>query len=261
MRLLFIRHGDPDYVNDTLTEKGRREAQLLADIISEYNIDDIYQSPLGRARDTASFSLKALGKEAVTLDWLQEFPAQADPNISEDVRKAYANALKMDESDGSYKTRILWDMLPSYYGSHPELFDNKEWRDSDLVKASDMVSVYDNVIREFDSLLADYGYVKDGMAYKAVENNDRTIAFFCHYGITSVLLSRLWNVSPFVPLQFTALAPTSVTEVVTEEREKGIATFRTLRMGDISHLFYKGEKPSFSARFCELYENEDERHF
>lgn len=24
MRILFIRHGDPDYVNDTLTEKGRR---------------------------------------------------------------------------------------------------------------------------------------------------------------------------------------------------------------------------------------------
>ena len=25
MRILLIRHGDPDYVNDTLTEKGRRE--------------------------------------------------------------------------------------------------------------------------------------------------------------------------------------------------------------------------------------------
>lgn len=30
MRILLIRHGDPDYVNDTLTEKGRREAALLA---------------------------------------------------------------------------------------------------------------------------------------------------------------------------------------------------------------------------------------
>ena len=31
MRILMIRHGDPDYVNDTLTEKGWREAALLAD--------------------------------------------------------------------------------------------------------------------------------------------------------------------------------------------------------------------------------------
>lgn len=30
MRILFIRHGDPDYLNDTLTEKGCREADLLA---------------------------------------------------------------------------------------------------------------------------------------------------------------------------------------------------------------------------------------
>ena len=30
MRILLIRHGDPDYEHDTLTEKGRREAELLA---------------------------------------------------------------------------------------------------------------------------------------------------------------------------------------------------------------------------------------
>ena len=28
---LFIRHGDPDYINDTLTKKGHREAKLLAE--------------------------------------------------------------------------------------------------------------------------------------------------------------------------------------------------------------------------------------
>ena len=31
MRLLFIRHGDPDYEHDSLTPKGEREAELLAD--------------------------------------------------------------------------------------------------------------------------------------------------------------------------------------------------------------------------------------
>ena len=60
--------------------------------------------------------------------------------------------------------------------------------------------------------------------------------------------------------QYTALAPTSVTEVVSEEREKGIGTFRTLRAGEITHLRIGGEEPSFSARFCERFENEDERH-
>ena len=31
MRILIIRHGDPDYANDTLTEKGHKEAKLLAE--------------------------------------------------------------------------------------------------------------------------------------------------------------------------------------------------------------------------------------
>ena len=31
MLLLIIRHGDPDYERDTHTEKGWREAELIAD--------------------------------------------------------------------------------------------------------------------------------------------------------------------------------------------------------------------------------------
>ena len=34
MRFLIIRHGDPDYEKDSLTEKGWREAALLADRLS-----------------------------------------------------------------------------------------------------------------------------------------------------------------------------------------------------------------------------------
>ena len=53
MRILLIRHGDPDYVNDTLTEKGRREAALLAKRAVSMNMGECYKSPLGRAKDTA----------------------------------------------------------------------------------------------------------------------------------------------------------------------------------------------------------------
>ena len=28
MRIIFVRHGDPDYEHDTLTEKGHREARF-----------------------------------------------------------------------------------------------------------------------------------------------------------------------------------------------------------------------------------------
>ena len=36
MKIRFIRHGDPDYVNDTLTEKGRVEAALSGKGGSQY---------------------------------------------------------------------------------------------------------------------------------------------------------------------------------------------------------------------------------
>lgn len=36
MRILLIRHGDPDYVNDTLTEKGRREGGTACKTCSIY---------------------------------------------------------------------------------------------------------------------------------------------------------------------------------------------------------------------------------
>jgi formamidopyrimidine-DNA glycosylase len=39
MRILIIRHGDPDYEHDTLTEKGHREAKLLAEkLVKEIKI-------------------------------------------------------------------------------------------------------------------------------------------------------------------------------------------------------------------------------
>ena len=31
MKLLFIRHGDPDYTIDSLTEKGWKEAEFLSE--------------------------------------------------------------------------------------------------------------------------------------------------------------------------------------------------------------------------------------
>ena len=67
MNLIFIRHAEPDYTIDSLTEKGWREAKLLAERTKDWKVDEVYVSPLGRAQDTASFSLKNwAGKESPT---------------------------------------------------------------------------------------------------------------------------------------------------------------------------------------------------
>jgi probable phosphoglycerate mutase len=90
-------------------------------------------------------------------------------------------------------------------------------------------------------------------------NND-TIVFFCHFGIECVLLSHLLNISPMLLWHGFCAAPSSITTVNTEERRKGIASWRVSAFGDISHLYAAGEEPAFAARFCECYDNTDERH-
>ena len=38
MRLLIVRHGDPDYSIDSLTEKGWKEAEYLSERLSKLDV-------------------------------------------------------------------------------------------------------------------------------------------------------------------------------------------------------------------------------
>ena len=106
MRLIFIRHAEPDYSIDSLTEKGWREAKLLAERTKRWKVDEFYCSPLGRAKDTASFTLKECGREAVTCDWMREF-----------------DACVVDPETG--KNRLSWDLKPAYWTKEPDLLNIK----------------------------------------------------------------------------------------------------------------------------------------
>lgn len=259
MRLLIIRHGDPDYEHDTLTERGWKEAELLAKRIAPMDIQDIYVSPLGRARDTASCTLKAMNRQPTAVcDWLREFPAVLEYRDNKTLLHAYPDAKQRE--DGSYFNRIAWDILPSYWMEREEYFHKDDWRDSDVASFSDMRQCYDYVTENFDALLAQHGYVRHGNYYHVTKANKDTLAFFCHFGLECILLSHLLGISPFPLWHGTAFAPTSVSVVYTEEREKGIASFRAAQLGDISHLYAAGAEPSFSARFCEIYDDWTERH-
>lgn len=273
MRLLFIRHGDPDYKNDCLNEIGLKEARALAALRPHLDLGTCYASPLGRSQETAAITLGravpgAHGAAAAancrdvltTLDWLREFPAQVDVNDSALLQNAYY--LKTME-DGSFKKRIVWDMYPSYYIEHPAYSDNEEWRTTLVAHNSDIVAVYDRVIASFDELLAEKGYVREGRHYRVEKESKETLTFFCHFGITSVLLSHMWNVSPFVPLQSLCMPTSSVTELYTEERQMGYAHFRATRIGDTTHLTMAGLKPErlpHSALFTEVYSDFSQRH-
>lgn len=258
MRIVMIRHGEPDYANDTLTEKGWKEAELLAKTAKDLQLGTCYMSPLGRAQDTASCTLKALNLQAETLDWLEEFPARLDLNENMDLEAAYPNTRR--NPDGTYVRRVVWDMAPGYYTEEEAMLDRFAWKDTRPSIASNAANTYDRIIEAFDKFLAEHGYVREGNHYRVEKESTETVTFFCHFALICVLLSRLWNCSPVVLWHGLALAPTSVTEVVTEERVQGVAHFRATKVGDQSHLYAGGEEPSFACRYCEVYSNQDQKH-
>ena len=241
MKLMIIRHGDPDYSIDSLTEKGWREAELLSRRLVGMDVKAFYLSPLGRAKDTASITLKKMNREAVVLPWLREFYAPV-----------------VDERTG--EQRIPWDWLPSEWTKIEEYYEKDSWYQTPVMQAGNVGEEASRVYIGLDEMLNQHGYEREGQFYRAVHPSKDTIILFCHFGVECVMLGHLLGVSPMVLWQGTCAAPTSVTTLVTEERRKGIASFRMSSFGDISHLYAAGEEPAFAGRFCEIYEDLNQRH-
>ena len=242
MKLLIIRHGDPDYSIDSLTEKGWREAELLADRICKEDVKAFYVSPLGRAKATASCTLKRINRTAEECLWLREFEAPImKPNLPD-------------------APSLTWDWLPQDWTAEPIYYQPDLWYTTEIMKNGHVKEAYDWVSKSLDQLLLRHGYRRNGKLYHAESPNEDTIVFFCHFGLECVLLSHLLNISPMVLWHSFCAAPTSVTTMTTEERRPGIVTFRMNAFGDISHLKAANEPPSFSARFCETYTRTDQRH-
>lgn len=242
MQLIFVRHGDPDYEIDSLTSKGEVEAEFLSQKLCKSDYRAIYCSPLGRAKRTASFTLEKLKRDAEILPWLREFKGECiKPNRNGIVE-------------------YCWDWLPADLAKQPFFYDKDKWIDAPELKDTNVKEEWLKVCNGIDELLFKHGYRRNGQVYDVIEPNNDKILIFCHLAVEAVIISHLTGLAPFMMLHAFSPAPSSVTTVATEERIKGTANFRILSYGDISHLYCKGEEPSFAARFCECYDNTDQRH-
>lgn len=260
MRIIFVRHGEPDYSNDSLTEKGFREAELLAKRTMNWNIKDIYVSPMGRANDTAAPTLKVLNKEAITLPWLREFSYQV-------ISPTHGN------------NSVPWDFIPSHLYSDDKLTSMEEW--INVPPMSDNENIKDNypkVIAGIDEVISKYGYKRTGKFYVREDGRERfitstvrdmkyptvdsfpeddsepTIVMFCHLGVICLMLSHLLNI-PFELLAHGLLIPTtSLTIVNTEERWSNEVSFRAQVIGDVNHLLSEGELISNAGSFARVFQ-------
>ena len=221
MKLIFIRHGDPNYKEDSLTEKGMREAELLSERVIGWKdrITHIYVSPLGRARKTCEYSLKKLGMEATELPWLKEF---------------YYPTHHPEQNN---EIHVPWDFYPGLWTKFEDAYERENCADLELLKENDIRSEANLVYDSFDKLLEEYGYTRSGNIYTTDgKGDDTTLVFYCHLGVSLLIIGHLLGISPFVLWHAVYVAPTSVTVLGSEERKSGEASFRIQFMGDKSHL-------------------------
>ena len=114
MRIVFVRHGEPDYRNDCLTETGKIQARQAAVRLREEGIEQIFSSPLGRAQETAAAASEELGLPVQTLDFMRELHWG-----SIDGEPLFANGHPWDIADelarqGWNLNRTDWEELPYF---------------------------------------------------------------------------------------------------------------------------------------------------
>ncbi len=239
MRLILVRHAEPDYSVASLTPRGRIEAELLSRRLRRLpRVEGWFCSPLGRARDTAAPTMRAVGAEPEILDWLQEFRGRArDPETG--------------------RTRIPWDYPPRMLEQRPELWRADTWLSSPLYRDTNVRAVWDETREGLAALLGRFGYARDGLLWRCGDNRRGTIVCFCHFGIAMAMCADLMGLSPVTLWHTLCMRPSSVTSLVTEERVKGEVWWRCEAMGDTSHLAVADQAPSTAAQFPEIWMGRD----
>jgi len=230
MRLYIIRHADPDYSIDSLTPAGHLEAAALADRMAVLGLDEIYTSPLGRARATAKYTADLLGMEPVVLEWTRELH-----KWHVDVPELHGPVTCVWDAHAHHIRQLEPPMSTSNWHEYTP-FDNPAFKEG-----------YEKIRKESDAWLETLGYRRLNGSYQVVQGNRKKIAVFCHGGFGLTWLAHLLEIP--LPLMWGGffLYPSSVTTVLFDERPAGYATPRCVGLADVSHLYAKGLSPQPSG--------------
>lgn len=218
MEIVLIRHGEPEWVRDglavvdpPLTERGRRQAERLAEYLSDERFDEVLVSPLVRARQTASPLLAALGAAEVIDPWLEEI---RDPmwhgSPAEKAAEAYAE-LRGRSAEERWRGLEGGESIRDFVGR---------------IRAG------------ASSFLAERGVLRSDAelpVWQIAEPGAR-IALVAHAGTNSVTIGHLLGLVP-TPWEWDrfVLGHTSVSRVEALPLEDGY-TFSLTKLSDLEHL-------------------------
>lgn len=203
MDLYIIRHGDPDYDNDTLTDYGWRQAEALAKRLLAEGIDTIYSSPLGRAKATAKPYADLTGKKVIIQPWAREIGPLHMPN--------------------------------QYFLSDECIEKGHRWFETERFKHIPLGEVAACLHAGIDAIIGANGYERRNNVYVPYDPNNKKIALFCHGNMASVMIPHLLNVPINKTLAQTVLYTTSITVFHFDDNPSGSLPVCTM-FNERSHL-------------------------
>lgn len=186
MRIIFVRHGHPDYVRDCLTALGRQQAEAAARRLQSEGIAQVFSSTCGRALETAQVVADAIGLPVMKCDFMRE--------------------ISWGSADGAplFADGHPWTTADHMVARGESLLE-PDWMTSGPFQRNKAVEYAQRIATATDEWLQTLGYVREGLYYRVTQENAATVAAFGHGGASAAILSHLFNL-PF-PFVCTAMGP------------------------------------------------------
>ena len=223
MLLYLIRHGDPIYVTDSLTERGVLQAEAVAKRLADSGITEVYTSPMGRAIMTAAPTCRLLELEHTVEPWSHE--------VEDERLTPYP--------DGRMKSVTMLDNNILRENGNIHLSFENSLECTGLNQAN-MKPAIDRIVSGGREFLTRLGYKEENGVYRILRENEGRIALFCHAVMQRVWLSHLLHFP--LNLVWAGMAPThtGVTVLNFENHESGFTAPKCLCFSDMSHLYAEG---------------------
>ena len=218
MKIIFVRHGHPNYELDRLTELGHKHAEAVAERLVDEPIDKIYASTCGRAYETAEYICKKKNLPLLAkLDFMQE--------------------LNWGPLDGTPDWEIYspWKVSKEMVRAHESMLSS-DWTRREGFAQSKVVAEVEKASKGFDGLLETLGYVREGEYYRVKKESNETVVVVSHGGSSCAVLAHLFNLTfPFVCNTF-HIDFTGICEVRFTGKEGELITPRFGVFNDAKHI-------------------------
>lgn len=205
MNIYYIRHADPIYNPDSLTEFGYKQAELLKNKFENIKLDEIYTSTSNRAILTAAPTAKMKGITPIRLPWANESVIWKNFAVEDDGKKKWCFCTEKYR-ELFIKPEIV--ALGSKWYNHPS-FARTSFRNGMM-----------DFEKSFDEFMLGLGleHDREKQLYKVVKPNNKNIAFFAHGGCGMLFLSNMLDISyPYFSMHVSGHMTTGITVIQFEE--------------------------------------------